>query len=131
MTNLFSYQKDGADRQARCVLALIQAEDQYMGQDEEQNIQIARWENCREQGYVVVLRTPKGQLNIAFFEHRNSDDICAVMWEQFTINSPTIDSAKFGDIYADKWDVSHTVGYGEYQEMANWIYGELFSFVNK
>ena len=67
---------------------------------------VARWENCREQGYVISLRLPtySKQLNIAFFEHRNTDSICAIVWEQRTLNSPTIETAEFGDVYKTKWD---------------------------
>jgi hypothetical protein len=64
-------------------------------------------------------------LNIAFFEHRNSDNICAVKWQQESTNSLTIATADFGDEYQTKYDVLHTVGYGKAQEMAGWIIEEL------
>lgn len=87
---------------------------------------IARWENCREQGYVVSMENDSGeQINIAFFEHRNSDSICAVEWKQNTLNAPTIDTAKFGEIYKSKEDVSHTVPPGCVSEMAEWIEDRL------
>ncbi len=70
----------------------------------------------------------KRQINIAFFEHRNSDSICAIKWEQSTINSPTIDTMQTDEIYKDKWDISKTVDYGEVSEMANWIEKELIKF---
>jgi hypothetical protein len=103
--NIVNYLKDGACGKARIVMALLQ---ENVGDginelyNEERNdydatVNIARWENCREQGYVVSLRTKdySKQLNIAWFEHRNSDNICAIEWEQCTINSPTIDTAQF------------------------------------
>ncbi len=91
---------------------------------------VSRWENCREQGYVVWMRNEgrSNQINIAFYEHRNSDSICAIRWEQITINAPTIDTAKFGDVYKDKYDVSKTVDVGRADEMASWIMDELISF---
>ena len=89
-------------------------------------VHIAEWHNCRERGYVVIFMNPKReQLNIAFFEHRNSDSICAIRWVQNTINPPTIDTAKFGDVYKDKYDVSHSVGYGKASDMADWIMEQL------
>ena len=89
-------------------------------------VNIAEWHNCRERGYVVMFTNPKReQLNIAFFEHRNSDDICAVAWVQTTVNPPTIDNAKFGDTYKDKYDVSHYVKVGHAMDMADWIYQQL------
>ena len=135
MISLENYLQDGANYQARAVLMFLQGSsniesswnDQYKKYDAE--IKVARWENCREQGYIVSLGSkPFGggeQLNIAFFEHRNSDDICAVKWEQSNRNTITIENANFGDVYATKYDTSHSVGYGKAYEMAEWVKGEL------
>lgn len=133
MTNLKRYLQDGANHQARAVLCLLQTFDveeswnadwkRYAAEPK-----VARWENCREQGYVVMLCAENNKcLNIAFFEHRNSNEICAVKWEQTNFpNSPTIDTAQFGkEVYRDKFDVSHTVIYGEIAKMADWIKDEL------
>lgn len=136
MTNLFHYMRDGAGAQARAVLAYLQATD---GIESSWNHEkgrydaepkIARWENCREQGYVISLRGSDYTegINIAFFEHRNSDSICAVVWNGTSMNSPTIETANFGEAYATKWAVDHTVGYGKAAEMAEWILEKLGSF---
>ena len=92
---------------------------------------IARWENCREQGYIVSMRSLdySRQLHIAFFEHRNSDSICAVKWEQTSLNTLTIDTAIFGDeVYKDKYDVSKSVTWGQVKEMADWIIAQFEHF---
>lgn len=132
MTNLENYLNDGANYQARATLMFLQRisvieeswDDKFKRYDAK--IWVARWENCREQGYVVSLMNNKRkQLNIAFFEHRNSDEICAVKWQQESMNTLTIDTAKFGDVYKNKYDTSHSVGYGKAYEMAEWIIGEL------
>ena len=136
MSNLFNNDWRDANYQARAVLAYLQGNDgieesydkelrRYKAEPE-----VNRWHNCREQGYVISLRDERfsRQLNIAFFEHRNSDQICAIKWEQKTLNPPTIDNAEFGDVYKTKYDVSHEVGYGEASAMADWIMGELKSF---
>lgn len=129
MTDLKNYLDDGACHQARATLAYLQA---ICFKNKNTKAHVARWENCREQGYVVSLYlfgVGEGkQLNIAFFEHRNSDSICAVKWEQRSINSLTIDTAEFVGVYKDKWDVSHEVPYGEAYKMADWIAGELLDF---
>jgi hypothetical protein len=125
------YMQDGACTQARCVLAFLQRMDIEESWNDsfkcyEAKPEVGRWENCREQGYVVMLRNKKyEQLNIAFFEHRNTDGICAIRWIQSTINSPTIETAQFGDVYKDKYDVSHSVGYHEFQKMSDWIFGQM------
>lgn len=134
MTELNKYMYDGANYQAQCVLAYLRnnnIEESWNGHEYAAKIKVGRWENCREQGYVLSLRMSGEQLNIAFFEHRNSDEICAVRWEQITINSPTIDTAKFGDVYKDKYDVSKSVNWECFREMADWIHRELTAFWNK
>ena len=135
MTELKNYLQDGANHQARAVLAFLQQPD---GIEESWNAdfkcydakpKVSRWENCREQGYVVSLVAKnRKQLNIAFFEHRNSDTICAIKWEQYSINSLTIDNAKFDGIYKGKYDVSHKEPYGNVFQMSDWIWKELENF---
>jgi hypothetical protein len=137
MTNLENYLVDGACAQARAVLAMLQpfyldrGDEKYYGE-----IYVARWENCREQGYVVSMNTINNKcINIAFFEHRNSDGLCAVKWEQRSLNSPTITTAlpymeKQG-VYQTKSDVSYRVGYGEIMEMVKWIKNELQTFYDE
>ena len=140
MNNLF-VNKDGANCQAQAVLAYLSGHDgveaswstkhkEYQARPE-----VNRWHNCREQGYVVSMRNtdPKGslrQLNIAFFEHRNSDAICAIRWEQVTTNPPTIDTADFekNNIYKDKYDTTFDVGFAQPFEMADWVMDQLEIF---
>ena len=136
MQDLNNYLQDGADYQARAVLAYLSIYDGIEGSwDKEWGRytavpKVARWENCREQGYIISLRSYnyERQLNIIFFEHRNSDSICAVKWEQRSLNSLTIDNAEFGCIYKTKYDVSFSVGYGEVTKMSDWIWEQLTEF---
>ena len=132
MTRLEHYLDDGANYQARAVLMYLQhrcyIESSWDDNAEkyEAVLQVGRWENFREQGYVVSLDNKKReQLNIAFFEHRNSDDICAVRWKQTSLNTLTIETAKFGDIYKTKFDVSFEVSCGEVIRMSDWIIKEF------
>lgn len=135
MNYLKSYLDDGANYQAQAVLCFLRdrtIEDSWDKEFHKYNAEpiVSRWENCREQGYVISLRAihGRGQLNIAFFEHRNSDEICAIKWEQFTVNAPTIDTAEFGDVYKDKYDVSHRVPREKIGAMADWIWEQLETF---
>lgn len=139
MASLFQ-DTDGAGAQAQAVLAYLRhrsgiepswsaSEGKYGRYEAEPKVD--RWHNCREQGYVITFRSHNysRQLNIAFFEHRNSDSICAIEWEQKTLDPPTIDNMYTkGKVYKDKYDVSHTVGYGEAAQMADWIYQRLCEF---
>lgn len=137
MTKLFGNNPDGANPQAQAVLAYLRAhagiEQSWKAERHhyEATPEVDRWHNCREQGYVVTLRSKdyKRQLNIAFFEHRNSDSICAVEWDQHTINPPTIDTfPKDHPYYNNKFDTSHSVDPGKVEEMAGWIFQRLTTF---
>jgi hypothetical protein len=128
MINIKHYMEDGANYQAQAVLAFLKGTLCF--ESNEANPKVSRWENCREQGYVVMLKSEDygRQLNIAFFEHRNSDEIHAIKWEELAINSPTIETANMGGLYETKYDTSYSVGYGEVVKMAEWIGDEFKSF---
>jgi len=121
---LENYMQDGAWYQARAVLAHLQGVNNIADEAE-----VARWENCREQGYIVSLYNNdiKKQLNIIFYEHRNSDSVTALKWEQHEINSINIDTIKEG-VFESKWDSDFSVWYWEYMKMGNWIAKELAEF---
>jgi hypothetical protein len=136
-SNVAHYHSDGANRQVQAVLAMFQF---HLGEGLESSwskefgyearIDVARWENCREQGYILSCRAQdwdKGQLHIAFFEHRNSDEICAIKWNAVHLNTPTINDVP-EDAYPDKWTHAHTVGYGKVNDMARWLYEEFEEF---
>lgn len=137
MTNLKEYLQDGAGYQAKATLAVLQ--DRISGGGIEASWsdkfkrytaipRIGRWENCREQGYVVSLTGRENQLNIAFFEHRVSDNLCAVKWNQHTTNTPTIENAKFDECSIQRYEISFEVGPDDFVEMAEWIKKELETF---
>ena len=126
------YLQDGANYQARAVLMALQGwechfnwNDQYKCYDDE--AEVGRWENCREQGYVVSLnpRSKREQLNIAFFEHRNSDSIHAIKWIQSDLNSITINNMDCPEYLESKYNTTFSVSVGEYEKMAQWIYSQL------
>lgn len=126
MVELKYYLQDGAGHQARATLMHLQAISEIESSWDDvykcykARIFVSRWENGREQGYVAMIRDKSGcQLNIAWFEYRNTDSLCATIWEENTINSPAIETANFGE---DKGNYSiYSVNYGEYIKMAEWI----------
>ena len=111
MTKIDNYLNDGAGWQAKAVLAYLQGnifrltEDKYY--KKEITVEVGRYENCREQGYVFTLRfwgedpeTKKlksFQRNYAVYQHRNSDQIIVLISNAFTINTPGID-----EMWSDK-----------------------------
>lgn len=121
------YLQDGAGYQARCVLnCLLNFSWSWPNAPDEPNI--ARWENGRENGYVLYLSNKsRKQLNIAFSESRNSDAIKVLRWVQTTFNPPNIDSAKqvlqsnpSEDCGADVFQMSFEQH--QFMAAAEWIY---------
>lgn len=88
-------------------------------------ITVAPWYNGRERGVVFSLkdRSYRRQLNIAVFEHRNSDQICAVMFEAYTFDPPTL-----ADASESKGNVGKVFGHGRAADMAQWVYDQLEAF---
>jgi hypothetical protein len=88
---LTQYQSDGANFQAKSVLAAVQ----YLSYNLE-GWKVTRWDNCREQGYTIYKNIwgeglTSNQLNITFCEYRNSDDIIVYVWYKRTFNAPVLD----------------------------------------
>jgi hypothetical protein len=92
-------------------------------------VNAAPWYNGRERGIVFYLRDLRHQhqLNIAVYEHRNTDSICAVRWKGYTFNPPGLADIPEGT-YQDKWDTAHDVSWGEAHSMAQWVYEQFCEF---
>lgn len=133
MSNLF-ISPDNVNWQAQGVLAALRRheglqvsyskkEHRYLAQPE-----VNPWFNGRERGYVASMRSMDfvSGFHIAFFEHRNSDEICAVAFEGSFMNPPTIDDIpKSHPFYESKWDYDYGVSYGEFVEMSDWIIDKM------
>lgn len=127
------------DHVAAAVLALIRKrlgsglDDSWSTLDKryEAEPRVAEWYNGREAGYVIYMRSRhhNRQINIAFFEHRNSDDLCAVDWEGTTLNPPTISEIPEScPYYHSKYKYSFGVPYNRPFELAEWIVERLQAF---
>ena len=141
MTHARHYHEDGANRQAQATLAMFQY---FLGDGIEgswnndyhkydADIQISRWENGREHGYVLHMRSKdwKRQFNVAFYEHRSCDNIDVACWEQTTYNPPAFDTkaGKGEQDYNWAWENNtKSFGYGKVAEAARYILEELESF---
>lgn len=128
------FMNDGADVQSQIVAVLLRESaghilDASWNPDYHHynaTLDIGRLENCREQGYVVSMRLGgHGQYNIAFFEHRNSDEICLLKNDMVTINTPTLDQMWSGR--ESKWDVDNKFGWGQWDECRHHIVLELMN----
>lgn len=135
------YMVDGAGAQARAVLAYLQGHDSLIEEswsDEWKKYMaepmISRFDNCREQGYIVSLKSRyyTHQINIAFYEYRSSDTICALMVEGYTFNAPTkkdiMELCEKEGMPDSSGNYQHSESYGKASEMAEWIGEQLREF---
>lgn len=125
-----NYMQDGANYKARAIMCLIQGritevKECMKGINKDVAAHIGRFENCREQGYVLSLFY-KCQFirNYAFYEHRNSDRMCLLMSDTSTINTPRAD-AMFGD--RGKYDVDKSFDSDEIVEAADYIIEQMIT----
>jgi len=93
------------------------------------DVEVAPWYNGRERGVVFYMRSQdfSKQLNIAVFEHRNSDQIHALMFEGVTFNPPTLGDEP-GGIYKSKYDTAKVIIAVRAGDMAQWVYEQLEAF---
>lgn len=109
MTALEKYLDDGANWQAQGVLAYLRyhldAKSIVSRLTDTKDwkvvdfpyVEIGRFENFREQGYVLMVTFKGKRRNYAFFEHRNSDELVVFISNKLSLNTPSID-----DIYGDR-----------------------------
>lgn len=150
MINIKSYLNDGASWQAQAVLAYIRANtsnaldityNKELGNYAVQ-IEVGRYENCREQGYVFTIkfagedRETKErhfyQRNYAVYEHRNSDNIIVLISNTNTINTPDID-----DMWRDKgnnpssFDYDKAFEYDDIVRCGDYILSDMKDFIKE
>lgn len=134
MTSLNHYLDDGANAQARAVLAFVRLQ---IGDGIEESwdsewkryladIKVSRFDNCREQGYFVYLRSRdyRKQISIAFAEYRSSDSIVVYTLDGITSNAPTLELFERNE---HGWD-GRFFNYGQIVEAAEFIAERLTEF---
>ena len=137
MVQIENYLNDGANWQAQCILAYLRAysnnivdktwNDEY--KHYEATVNVGRFENCREQGYIFAVRHLNHQMNYVVYEHRNSDSICIVKFEKNTINTPTLNTVceVMGD---SKYNYTKSFSCGQIEECGEWIIEDAKNFIN-
>lgn len=122
----------GIHPSAMAVMALLQnrnIEPSWDGNRYTAEVNAAPWYNGREQGIVFYMRDSlwKRQINCVVYEHRNSDNICVLVFEAKTFNPPTLADIPDG-VYKDKWDVTESFSYNQHLDAAEYINGRLNDF---
>lgn len=115
MTDIKSYLNDGANWQAQCVLSYVRS---HLDLPKSYNVEVGRYENCREQGYVFTLcKDYKQVLHIAVYEHRNMDSLVIQSFKGFFFNTPRAEDLQM----KDKWDYDKSFPYGNVLECGKYV----------
>lgn len=129
--------EDRVSLQAKAVLAYLREKELPFSwnnkkEKEECEARIFLWHNGCEQGYCISFGKEhrfSNVLNLAFFEHRNSDNICILRWESDRpfFNYPLEEKDIFEKAYhgGDKYNVYKFFEYGKAAEVADFIMKEI------
>jgi hypothetical protein len=133
MINVENYMDDGANWQAQAVLAYIRSHTFIVREATHRlitdpEIEVGRYENCREQGYVFRLRIGVNILmNYAVYEHRNSDRLIVLKSDRETINTPSIDEMWNGR--KSKYDYDKSFEYGQIADCGHYIFDDMKNLI--
>ena len=141
---LKNYMDDGANWQAQAVLAYLRSHDNWIldisydmnCKDFLAELEVGRFENCREQGYVFTIYLKDKAKNYTVYEHRNSDSLCVMITDVLTINTPTLEQLlksrekllkeKYLNEELDKYNMFNKgFSYGAIVECGDWIVNDM------
>lgn len=140
MVELDRFMYDGADWQAKAVLAFLQAhysiilDCTYINNFQfDAMLRADKYNHTgdREHGYLIsVIYKWKKQKTIAFYEHRNVDHLCVIHRDGYIgLDTPT--SEWLGKDYPMKSDRDKEFKYGEIVECGEYIKKELIDFLER
>lgn len=97
------------------------------------SIETSRFLNCREQGFVLSVRSGRNDpLNLAFFTHRNSDTLCALRWESRGHISGGFRPDDIPEnVFPDKWTHAKTWEHMDINGPISWIEEQITEFLAK
>lgn len=87
--------------------------------------------NGRERGFVVTVFDRNRHVHFAWFEHRNSDELCVIEWtgERHPKNRQCFLSSDIpSEAYPDKWSVTKSFGFGNFGEAWGWLHDRITEF---
>ena len=133
MIKIEQYMNDGANWQAQAVLTYIRAltfrvREATHNLITDPKIEVGRYENCREQGYVFRLKVGcETLMNYAVYEHRNSDQLIVLKSDRDSINTPSVDQMWNGR--KSKYEYDKAFGYGQIIECGKYILNDMENLV--
>lgn len=138
MINIENYMHDGANWQAQAVLAYLRTtknnaiDKTWIKENKcyDASVEVGRYENCREQGYIFSVLYKGEQRNYCVYEHRNSDHLCVVVFDAISNGTPSKELVwdAMGD---NKWNFTKAFGFGEIVSCGDYIIGDIKEFINK
>ena len=137
MMNIENYMHDGANWQAQSVLAYLRVtKDNAIDKTwnlafrkYDASVEVGRYENCREQGYIFSVQYKGEQRNYCVYEHRNSDELCVVVFDGVTINTPTNDMV-FKAMGDSKWNYAKAFPCGQIMECGDYILDDMRKWID-
>lgn len=136
MIDIEYYMHDDANWQAQSVLAYMRFAKDYAISSSwntefhkhDASIKVGRYENCREQGYIFSILYKGKQRNYCVYEHRNSDNLCVVVFDGVTINTPTLEmvSNAMGD---SKWNYTKAFHCGQIMDCGDYILDDMKKWI--
>lgn len=139
MIRIGEYLNDGANWQAQAVLAYIRGniaqfrEGSWnpLTKEYEAEVWVGRYENGREQGYVVsVMYRWRKQITFAFYEHQNADRL-NVRHYNGTFGTDTPSGRYLAERYGSKSNFDKDFKCGEIKECGEYIINEIKKYVDE
>ena len=131
MTRIENYMNDGANWQAQAVLAYVRehiSEIDY----EDFTARVGRYENCREQGYVLSIRVETNERHYAVYQHRNSDSLIVLISNGICMDTPDVNFMwKDKGENATKYDYDKGFPYGEIVKCGEWILDDILCWMEE
>lgn len=137
MINIENYMHDGANWQAQSVLAYLRiTKDHAINKtwnkefhEYDASVGVGRYENCREQGYVFSVWYKNKQRNYCVYEHRNSDNLCVVVFDASTLNTPTNEMV-FEAMGENKYNYTKAFHCGQIMECGDYILDDIKKWID-
>lgn len=130
---------DGASTQSQIVLAILRdrigdgIDESWDAEAREYgaNPQVSRWENVKEQGYIIRMphHVARKQINVIFFENRGSDDVDVVMFETaISLHTFHVHTLPEDLPFTHSGEVTRRFSSGQWKQTADYIYEALTAF---
>lgn len=138
MVELVNYLDDGANWQAKAVLAYLQGhattpvESSFNNRcgEYDAKLYVFRYDNGREHGYTIsVVYNYSKQIHFSFFEGRNSDNIIVIHSNEYSgLEVPT--GEFMNKNYKSKFDYDKSFYCCQFKECGKYIIDEIKKFVD-